>query len=91
MGAEIKMVSNKYGDIGVMCRLMLLAKPYWGSIVLIFFLGLLVVPLALLLPVPLKIVVDCVIGSEDMPRFLLMMLPGSMIKSKIAMLIFAVC
>jgi ATP-binding cassette subfamily B protein len=89
MGAEIKMVSNKYGDIGVMCRLMLLAK--WGSIVLIFLLGLLVVPLALLLPVPLKIVVDCVIGSEDMPRFLLMMLPGSMIKSKIAMLIFAVC
>ncbi len=84
------MVSNKYWDIEVLRRLMFLAKPYWGSIVLIFVLGLLLVPLALLLPVPLKIVVDSVIGSDDMPSFLVMVLPGSMIKSKTAMLIFAV-
>ena len=45
----------------------------------LFLLSLLSTPLALLAPLPLKIVVDSVIGSEPLPGFLLTLLPGAVL------------
>ncbi|MHC4537785.1 MAG: ABC transporter transmembrane domain-containing protein, partial [Planctomycetota bacterium] len=44
----------------------------------IFLLSLLSTPLALLNPLPLKIIVDSAIGSEPLPGFLLAILPATM-------------
>jgi ATP-binding cassette, subfamily B, bacterial len=51
-------------------RLLYQARPYWAHIAAIFLLGLLSTPLALLTPLPLKIIVDSVIGSQPVPGFL---------------------
>src|SRR5260370_37533261 len=56
-------------------------RPYSGSLSILFFLSLLGTPLALLTPLPLKIIVDSVIGSRPLPRSLdtmvLMAIKGS--------------
>jgi ATP-binding cassette, subfamily B, bacterial len=46
------------------------SRPYAIHLLGIFALGLLSVPLALLAPLPLKIAVDCVIGTEPLPAWL---------------------
>jgi ATP-binding cassette subfamily B protein len=66
------------------------ARPYWPHIAGIFLLSLLSTPLALLTPLPLKIAVDSVIGSEPMPGFLAALLPVTVSGSKTATLTFAV-
>ena len=48
-----------------------------GSLVLIGTLSLLSLPLTLLYPVPLKMVVDNVLGQKPLPRFLELTLPGN--------------
>lgn len=70
-------------------RLLPYVRPYWCSVTIIFFLDLLVTPLALLGPVPLKIAVDTVIGSEPLPAFLDHLLPAAMLASPMALLGFA--
>jgi ATP-binding cassette subfamily B protein len=47
----------------------------WGRIVLLFGLDLLSTPIALLTPLPLKIVVDSVIGTDPLPGFLQPIVP----------------
>jgi hypothetical protein len=49
--------------------------PYWRSVLVIFVVNLLAVPLALLTPVPLKIAVDNVLGDKPLPRYLDVLLP----------------
>src|SRR5207237_2177137 len=56
-------------------RLIAEARPFWPHIAGIFFLSLLSTPIALLLPLPLQVVVDCVIGSGPVPRLLTAILP----------------
>lgn len=51
-------------------RLLKQAQPYRLRLGGIFFLGLLATPLALLAPLPLKIVADSVLGAEPLPDFL---------------------
>lgn len=51
-------------------RLAVEARAYWPHVLVILLLDLLATPLALLAPVPLKIVVDSVLGSEPIPSFL---------------------
>jgi ATP-binding cassette subfamily B protein len=51
------------------------ARPYWPHILGIFLLSLLSTPLTLLMPLPLKIVVDSVIGSRPLPGFLVPLVP----------------
>ncbi|HYD16833.1 MAG TPA: ABC transporter ATP-binding protein [Candidatus Nanoarchaeia archaeon] len=58
-------------------RLARLAAPCWphlGGIVLLSFVG---IPLSLLVPLPLKITVDSVIGSNALPHWLAAILPSS--------------
>ncbi|HSH83062.1 MAG TPA: ABC transporter transmembrane domain-containing protein, partial [Herpetosiphonaceae bacterium] len=51
-------------------RLLAQAQPYWPHVGAIFLVNLLSIPLVLLTPLPLKIVVDSVVGSHPVPDFL---------------------
>jgi len=84
------MQKSKDSDIQILIRLLGIARPYLGLVVLIFFIGLLSTPLSLLVPVPLKIVVDNVINSSPLPQVLTLFIPGSILLSPKALLLFAV-
>ena len=65
-------------------------RPYWGSIGLSFLASMLAAPFALLLPLPLKIAVDSVIGERPLPEFLVVVLPGKFVTSSGAILLVAI-
>jgi ATP-binding cassette subfamily B protein len=67
--------SRVYSEQSIYRRLLIEARPYWLAIFGYFLLGLLEVPLALLLPVPIKIEVDSVLGSHPLPSFLTALIP----------------
>jgi len=67
-------------------RLVLLARPYWGHIAASFAVGLLGIPLALLVPVPLKIAVDNVLGGQPLPGLLGRMFPPDAASTATALL-----
>ncbi len=71
-------------------HLLRLARPYWLHLTAIFTLSLVAAPIALLLALPLKIVVDNVIGNLPLPRLLQAMLPAWAAGSKNAHLLLAV-
>ena len=56
-----------YSDLTLYRRLLAQARPYWPHLGLLFALGLLTTPIALLAPLPLKIVVDTVLGTRSLP------------------------
>lgn len=85
------MAARQQSDIAILRRLWQQARPYWSNIGGIFLLDLLATPLALLSPLALKLVVDNVLGSEPLPRFLVPVLPDSWQASSTAILVFAVC
>ena len=60
--------------------------PYWPYILGIFLLDLVATPLALLGPVPLKIAVDTVVGSQPLPPLLQGVLPDPETHSKLLLL-----
>ena len=60
------MKARKSGT-AILRRMALQARPYWPNILGIFLLSLLSTPLTLLTPLPLKIVIDNVIGSRPLP------------------------
>ena len=70
-------------------RLALQARPYWRHISAILALRVLGVPLALLTPLPLKIVVDSVVGSDPVPGFISPLVPDGLMESKLRLLGFA--
>ena len=76
-------------DLALLRRLILLARPYWSHTVGLFVLTLLSAPLALLSPLPLKIAVDSVIGSEALPGPLQAVLPQFVTGSTQGLLLFA--
>ena len=78
------------GDRMLYRRLLSQARPFWGHIVSLFLLGLLSTPLSLLAPLPLKIVVDSVLGSEPLPGFLAKIVPVSW-ATPASLLILAAC
>jgi ATP-binding cassette, subfamily B, bacterial len=65
-------------------------QPYWGSIGLSFLTSLLAAPFSLLLPLPLKIAVDSVIGGRPLPGFYTVILPSGLVTSSGAILLVAV-
>lgn len=77
---------KNYSDITLIRRILRQARPYWPHLIIIFVLGLLAAPLALLAPLPLTIAVDSVIGSEPLPGPLVDFLPPSIADSKEAIL-----
>jgi ATP-binding cassette subfamily B protein len=76
-----------YRDLVIYRRLLAQARPYWPHIAAVFLVSLLAAPLALLAPVPLKIAVDSVIGSQPLPGFLDAIVPGSAADSDLSLLL----
>ena len=76
-------------DITLFRRLLKKLRPYRAAILGILVLNLLSTPLALLTPLPLKIVVDSVIGSEQIPTLLNSLLPEAITRSNSGLLALA--
>src|SRR3989442_9975906 len=67
--------SGRVGDVALYRRVLEQARPYRLHFVALFVVGLLASPIALLTPVPLRIVVDSVLGARPLPRLLGAVLP----------------
>lgn len=72
---------KKYSSFELYRRLLLEARPYWPHIGALGCVTLWATPLSLLIPLPLKIAVDSVIGSYPLPAFLSPILPRTMVDS----------
>src|SRR2546422_8951635 len=68
-------------DLALYRRLLRQARPYWLHLAGLFGIGLVASPIALLNPVPLKIVVDSVLGSRPLPAWLAAALPAAAARS----------
>ena len=64
------MQAAPYSNVVLFRRLLYQAKPYWLHISGILLLSMCATPLALLVPLPLKIAVDSVLGDHPLPAFL---------------------
>ena len=76
-------------DLGLYRRLLRQARPYRAHIAGIFLLSLLSAPLALLLPLPLKLAVDSGLGTHPLPGFLDALLPAAVPRSGTGVLLLA--
>jgi len=74
-------------DVALYRRLLRQARPYWLHLAGLFGIGLLASPLALLDPVPLKIVFDSVLGSHPLPVYVRAVLPSAVLGSAGALLV----
>ena len=66
---------KRYGDAHLYRRLAQEAGSYWPHLVGAFLLSLVAAPLALMLPVPIKVVVDNVLDTKPLPGFVAALLP----------------
>jgi ATP-binding cassette subfamily B protein len=80
---------RRYTDRQIYERVLREARPYWTHIGVIFLLSLLATPIALLLPVPLKIAVDNVVGDKPLPGWLDALMPDAL-QGTNGVLVFAV-
>src|SRR5712692_48585 len=74
----------------VLIRLFGELRPYGISILATFLLLLASTPLTLLAPVPIKIVVDSVLGSKPLPGYLTVVVPGLAAFSQGSLVVFAI-
>src|SRR5881296_4037916 len=77
-------------DLALYRRLLRQARLYWLHLAVLFGIGLLASPIALLNPVPLKIVVDSVLGSRPLPAWLAAALPAAATRSPATLLAVAI-
>jgi len=77
-------------DVALYRRLLRQARPYWLHLGVLFCIGLLTSPIALLNPLPLKIVVDSVLGTRPLPQALQALLPEGLVGSPSTLLATAV-
>jgi len=77
-------------ELALYRRLLRQARPYWLHLAVLFGVGLLASPIALLNPVPLKIVVDSVLGSRPLPAWLAAALPAAATRSPATLLAVAI-
>ncbi len=73
----------------ILGRLLRQAWPCWPHLAGIFLLSLLGTPLAVLLPIPLKLAVDSVLGNSPLPHVLQNLMPASALGSHTAVLVLA--
>ncbi len=84
------MKDARYNTLELYRRLLAQARPYGVLVGLTLAVELLAAPLALLMPVPLKIVVDNVLGGRPLPRFAWAIVGGSpaaLLTAAVAMLV----
>jgi ATP-binding cassette, subfamily B, bacterial len=82
------MSSGRYPQLTLYRRLLRQAKPYWMHLAGTLLLNVLSAPMALLIPLPMKLAVDSVLGSQPVPGFLRALAPQSIQTSQTALLIF---
>ena len=82
------MTAKWYSDLKLCVRLLREARSYWPHLTAVFFLDLLVTPVVLLTPMPLKIAVDSLVG-HPLPGHLGTMLPEFATSSFTAVLVLA--
>lgn len=63
-------MNDRSSDLRLIAKLLRDARPVWPQLALIFVLSLLEVPIALLLPLPIKLVVDDLVGTHSFPLIL---------------------
>ncbi len=84
------MVAANSTEFALYRRLLRQARPYWPHLGGLFLLSLLSSPLALLIPLPLKMAVDSLVGSHGrIPGPLAALLPAAVTRSHTAMLVVA--
>jgi ATP-binding cassette subfamily B protein len=71
------MAARRPTDLSLYRRLLLQARPFWPHLATLFALSLLATPIALLAPLPLKLVVDSVLGSRPLPHLLGLWFPAA--------------
>jgi len=89
-GKREMMLHRNYTNLDLLSRLLALARPYRLHIIAILLISLLSTPLALLIPLPIKIAIDSVIGSKPLPDFLAILLSTNNAPSKTSILVLAV-
>src|SRR5438093_54139 len=77
-------------DVALYRRLLRQARPYWLHLAGLFAIGVVASPIALLNPVPLKIVVDSVLGSHPLPAYVQAVVPTAAMRSPSTMLAVAI-
>ena len=80
------MATVRYSNRTVYRRLWRQMASYWPYVAGIVLIDLIATPLALLGPIPVKIAVDTVLGSEPLPPFLDALLPDVVTRSPLTLL-----
>ncbi len=65
-------------------------RPYGWSIVFIFAVSLIAIPVTLITPLPIKIIVDNVLGTQPMPSYLRIITPILGLSSKESVILIAI-
>lgn len=78
---------RKQSDFALYRRLLLEARAFWPHIGGLFALSLLATPLTLLNPLPLKIVLDSVLGAHELPAWLAWFFPPSTQRTDLIVLV----
>jgi len=78
------------GNAALYRKLVRQTLPYWAGIAGLFALALLASGVALLNPVPLKLVVDSVLGTRPLPAFLRWLVVGRRVNPATAILLLAI-
>lgn len=70
-------MAQSFRELRVYGRLLRDARPFWAHLTVILLLCLSAAPIALLVPLPLKLVADCVLGGHPLPAILAHLLPDA--------------
>ncbi|HEX9794817.1 MAG TPA: ABC transporter ATP-binding protein [Planctomycetota bacterium] len=81
------MTRESRSDLRLLARLLREARPAWKHLAGLFAMGLLATPLALLVPLPLAIVVDSVLGDAPLAGWCSALMPDGVEASKSSLLL----
>ena len=88
-GVSGALASRRPGKARLVRWLAAEARPHWRVLVALVLLSLVATPLGLLTPVPIKIAIDSVLGSEPLPGFIDGLVPDGIARSETALIILA--
>jgi ATP-binding cassette, subfamily B, bacterial len=82
------MAAQRPSGLVLYARLLREARPHWPLIAILLFVGFFSTPIALLIPLPLKLAIDSVLGSAPLPAAL-QIFPAFILDSPAGVLILA--
>ena len=80
-------LARQHSDFALYRRLLRESRAFWPHIGALFILSVLAAPLTLLTPLPLKVVVDSILGAQPLPGWLLAVLPDGVERTGMAALL----